>query len=141
MAANDIPKEYNPRKLAEGGAKLVLSDPKNRPTEAWILLRGADSDTYQDAFREQQRKRAQAMAKARKMVVPSPEELENDALELYAATTVAWGDLDQVGVAGELACTPKNAIELYRSRPDIREQVDLFINERANFLPSAAKDS
>lgn len=131
--------DYDPVALAEAGAVLELADEHGRPTGAKITLKGADSDTYQDAARDQQRKRSAAMTKNRRFgfKMPTPEELEADAIDLLAIATQSWDGIQSApGVS--MPCTVENARALYRKRPDIREQADAFVNERLNFLPSAA---
>lgn len=130
--------DYDPRKLAEDGAKLFLNDPRGKPTKAWIQLKGADSDTYQEAMREQLRRRSAAMNKARRLKMPDPEEIEGDALDLLIVSTIDWGSLELVGYKADIVCSVSAARELYQKRPDIKEQVDAFVTERSNFLTSAA---
>lgn len=133
--------KYDPRALAEAGAKLFLVDPLGRKTGAFLELKGADSNTYQEAIDDIQRKRGAQMQKARKIKAPDPEEFRSDAYTVLAAVTCSWGNLGEVGYDSDVPCTPANAIELYRERPDIFEQADAFIGDRTSFLPSAATSS
>lgn len=127
---------YDPRALAEAGAKLYLVDEHGNTTSSWILLKGADSDTFQEAANERARKRSQSMAKSRRRAV-APDELQEDMLELHVAVTEEWGELYSA-LDAPLECNAANARALYRGRPDIFEQVVAFVAGRDNFLASAA---
>lgn len=133
LAALDI------EKGAETGARLELMHPTtNAPTGAWITLLGADSEAYRERQRALQRKRFDRMAKQRRMAI-SPEELEAEGLDLLVASTTGWGGLEQAGVP--IPFSPGAARELYAKRRWIREQVEEFIGDRANFLPRSAAAS
>lgn len=130
--------DYDPRRLANAGAWLVLLDHNGVPSPARIRLLGADSDEYEDEFRRQQRQQAKEIERTRKIKVSSPEAQLEGAITLMIVCTAEWeGLLDSDGKA--IPCAPQNARDLYLKRKDIREQVDAFINDRSNFLPSAAK--
>lgn len=125
---------FDSRKGAEEGFELQLTDPKTgTPTPEYITVLGVDSDAYQSAVYEQQRRQIKAMAKSRKVML-TPEEIKANEDELRIACTKAWrGDK-----LGKVAFTPAAATALYASYPEIKEQVDRAIADRANFLPSAS---
>lgn len=61
---------------------------------------------------------------------------ETNAIELLASVTTGWSNIVYNGEP--LKFTPENVRKLYRERKWIREQVDVFIADRGNFLTSAA---
>jgi hypothetical protein len=136
-AAGLVIGDYNPQACADAGARLTLRGPDGKVTKAWLELMGADSDAYQEKSRELQRRRSREMERAKKIKFATPEELEEDSIELLVVATKGWGGLE-VTRGQALPFTPAAARDLYQRRPDIREQADAFINERANFLPKAA---
>lgn len=122
---------------AEAGFTFDLMHPKTgEPTGASITVRGADSDTYQEKFRECQRRRLGAMGRQRREM-PNLAQVESDALELVAACIIGWQGIDEHGVPVPFSETA--ARSLFERFPWIREQVDAAVHERANFLASAAK--
>ncbi len=65
------------------------------------------------------------------------EEIEAEGLDKLAAATVAWHTFEDSD--GEtIVCNRANARALYAAHAFIREQVDTFIADRANFLPKSA---
>ena len=61
------------------------------------------------------------------------EQLLSEGIEILAKTTVSWQGIS--GDDGEpLECTFANAKRLYTQAPDVKEQIESFIAERANFL-------
>ena len=119
-------------------ARMVLTNPV---TEAellgddqkpvWIDLHGSDSPLFRRATRAYGNKKLQKQKQKQTI-----EEIEEVASRILAASTVAWSD--NFVVNGErLECTPEKAEWLYTEFTWVREQVDAFVNERANFLASA----
>lgn len=120
---------------ANAGAVLELAHPttgtplRNEAGEALtITLLGVDSDAYRKAQRAAQNKR---LAK-RGGIKLTAEELEAESIETLAACTVAWANIEFEGRA--LECNRANAVKLYTALPWVREQVDAFMGDRANFL-------
>ena len=126
---------FNTRKGAEQGYDLTLVDLNGARTDIVITLLGADSKTYQDKLREHQRRRLSMISRTRRLT-QSPEELDSEALELTVAATTGWIGMEMNGA--EFPYSEENARSLYSDYPAIREQVDVAINERANFLPRDA---
>jgi hypothetical protein len=123
-------------KGGEEGFELQLLHPTTGdPLTTKITVLGQDSDTYQDAAREQARKRSVAMRK-RRNYQPSTEELDSDFIDLAVAATKGWVDMQVDGK--DYPFTVANARLLYRRFKWIREQVESAIGDRNNFLPSAA---
>lgn len=117
---------------AEMGAVLdVLHPTENTTLGIKITLAGADSDIYRKTVNKSVNKRVQRMKPGQSMPFTA-EEQEESGISLLAACTLAW---EGVLVDGqELPCSKDNAKALYRRFPWIREQVDTFIGDRANFL-------
>lgn len=128
---------FDTRKTADKGHDLVIVDVNGAKTDIVITIRGADSAAYQSAMREQQRKRRQQFNKnPRRGILQTPEQDEEDALDLVVASTVAWIGIEKDGK--ELPFSEANARSLYTDYPAIREQVEQAIADRSNFLPSTA---
>ena len=113
---------------ANEGVWMNLEHPvTGEPLEVKIKLAGIDSDYYKKELRRQQNKRFKKGF--RKM---NAEELESETIELLVACTLDWDGVELEGQA--LECNPENVRKVYKQFPWIKEQVDNFINDRANFL-------
>jgi hypothetical protein len=113
------------------GEKLYFGEADDRKPMT-IRLVGRDSKRFR---RKEAEILNRTMAKqSRKASVESSEE---NGIELLAACTIGWSGIAFGGE--EVAFSEKAAAELY-AKPGykwIREQVDRFIAERANFFPTA----
>jgi hypothetical protein len=118
---------------ANEGFTLELVNARHEKTGLWIKVLGKDSTEFQRLSKQQQRQRLHRMQKAGQTKI-TPEELEDDALDLLATVTKAWNFKDKEG--NPYPCTPSNAINLYRDFPYIREQVDVAVGDRENFIKS-----
>lgn len=99
-----------------------------------IKILGKDSDEFIKVSRAQSKKRMAKMAKNgfRQTLRVPIEEVEQDAIDLLASCTKGW-----IGVVidgKEIECNVDNAKMLYTRFPWIREQVDVAIGDRANFI-------
>ena len=113
---------------ANEGVWMNLEHPvTGEPLEVKIKLAGVDSDYYKKELRRQQNKRFKKGF--RKM---NAEELESETIELLVACTLDWEGVELEGQT--LECNPENVRKIYKQFPWIKEQVDNFINDRANFL-------
>ena len=97
-------------------------------TPITIDLLGLDSDAYKKAKRENQR----ARLGRRNPGKITPEELEEEGMNLMVAVTVGWTFKDAAGNA--IPCNAQAVRELYQTYPDIMEQADAFVSDRGNFL-------
>lgn len=124
------------RKGAEQGFELALTHPETGARlGATMLLLGADAEEYQRQVRAFQKKRTQQFLRQRKYTL-SPEEAEEEAIELLVVATLGWKD---VVVDGKpLEFNHDNARMLYTRFPWLREQVQEAVTDRANFLPRSA---
>lgn len=135
----DFSQKFAPRSQ-DGSGILNLEDPTTgEPLEnehkepIWIRLHGKDSDRYQKARRRLQNRRLGHTLKTAAQMKVSAELLEEDELELLGEITAEWSpSIEEGGKAIE--CTPANAKAFYQRHRWVKEQVDSFINDRANFL-------
>ena len=112
----------------EEGADLEIVHPRTgEPLGIIISVVGADSPTYRSELHKLANKRAK-----RGRGVLNSESIEADNIELLVACTRGWSGLDYKGAA--LAFSPANARMVYKDFVWLREQVDAFIGDRANFL-------
>lgn len=127
------------KSLSDTGVDMVIhqfgtTEPlvaRNGGTVSLKLL-GPDSDKYRTFTRVQVQKRLQKNSEIR-LFVPNLEEAEADSLDMLAACTVGWANvLDREGV--EIPFSSESARILYVNYPVVREQADLFVVTRANFL-------
>lgn len=96
-----------------------------------ITLHGSDSNVFRAAVREYGNRKLAKGSKKQTM-----EELDQITVKILAKATVAWSD--NLIVSGEHPeCNVENAEKLYSEYSWIKEQVDAFVNERANFLTNA----
>jgi hypothetical protein len=98
-----------------------------------INILGRDSDEFQKVSRQQQKKRMAKLSKGgfRNANVPV-EEIEQDAISLLAACTKSWNGVVIENKAIE--CNHDNAVMLYERFPWIKEQIDVAMGDRANFI-------
>lgn len=97
------------------------------PSGAFIKVYGIDSDV----FRAIQTERAQdALAReAKRAPALTPAEVEERAIRTLARCTIGWR-----GIEGIPEFSVEAAADLYRKYPAIREQINVAIADRANFL-------
>jgi hypothetical protein len=100
-----------------------------------INVLGKDSDEFQKVSRAQSKKRLEKMTKGgfrAHSMTPPPEEIEADGLELLAKCTKSWSGVVIDGK--EVEFSHDNAIMVYTRFPWIKEQIDVAIGDRANFI-------
>ena len=96
-----------------------------------VRVVGKDSDIYRAESNAIQRKNIAQMKKSRKIDLDL-DEMEDAATSILASCTVSWVGVELDGK--ELECTRDNAMMVYERFPWIREQIDVAINDRANFM-------
>lgn len=127
----DILAQFDTVSSANTGAKLELTDAngaavlKADGTPLTITLLGKDSDVWVKAENAARNRR---LAQGPRMKLTA-EALESEAIAALAKVTVAW-DFDE-------PCTYEAAVRLYTRYPLIREQVDMFVGDRANFTKAS----
>jgi hypothetical protein len=110
-----------------GMVMQLLSPVTDEPTDSTITLYGADSSVYRCTIKNIGNRR---MQRGNKRV--TSEAIEAEGIELLTACTASWENIE---IDGEvLKCTPENIKRIYTEFIWVREQVDAFIGDRANFL-------
>jgi len=130
---------YNVSKMAEKGANLELLDPEDEPLmhnkkPVTIKLLGTDSKVWRNMNRDRSRELSYKMQKKRKKQIDFTMS-EEDTCEMLAACTLGWEGIEVNGKTLEFSI--EAACEMYIDHLWIREQVDAFIGDRANFFTNA----
>ncbi|NIA10013.1 MAG: hypothetical protein GWP10_09865 [Nitrospiraceae bacterium] len=116
---------------SEEGAWLTLEHPvTGDPLFGRIKLAGVDSKIYQKQARANQDRQLRKGFRSKF----SSAELESSRIALLVAITLAWENIAENGQ--ELEPTSENVRHVYTTYPWIREQVDEFAGDRANFIKS-----
>ena len=127
--------QLDTKQAANSGRELVIVDPAtNRDTDIKIILAGQDSDIYQELDREASRKRFKVLKKRQELNL-TPEEVEEEQLQLLVSCTLGWSGLTEGGKA--IAFSAGEAKRIYQQYPVIRRQVVAFVGSEANFLPES----
>lgn len=126
--------------LSEEGVDMTVKNLSGKPLTTkdgkpvTIKLLGPDSIAYRKANRDMVRKRVRAASASEPE--PTFEEGEAESVALLASLTVGWSGI--VNSKGEpVPCTRDAAISLYDRFPAIRDQVDVFVAQRGNFVSAA----
>ena len=118
-------------KVAEEGAELCVAHPTTgEDLGIKITLIGTDSKTFRDISKS----RATASLKKKSREIDLDQN-ESDSVELLAKCTKCWSGITESGV--EVPFSYENAVKLYTKYLWLREQIDRFMADRSNFLPSA----
>lgn len=105
--------------------ELLLDDKENPMT---ITVYGSETATYKKRVFELRRKMVEKQD-------TTFEGSEDFAMEMLVAVTANWS----IQMDGKHpSCTPKAVLQLYEAQPWIRDQVDLFVHEKRNFLSVAS---
>lgn len=118
----------------EEGAELIILHPLTRkPTDLKIRIKGVDSKGW--------RKARKGIEKAMLSQMVSGGEVDGDAAEIeaLAAITIGWDGLVKDGKP--LKFSGKACKELYTAAPNVRDQVDRFVGNRANFTQGLPESS
>lgn len=110
--------------LLPDGSKAIQDD--GNPVS--ITVAGSDSAVFKRTAQTQ----ADRWRKAGVRRAVTMDSVEQDVAELLAACTLSWSGIEDGGKP--LECNADNAKRIYLDFPDIREQVNAFIGQRANFL-------
>jgi hypothetical protein len=131
--------QYDTKKVADEGAWMEVYYPDGTPSDARIKLAGLDSQRYQEVQREIQDRRLKASNRQGRVQLGSAAQFEAEALDRLVKCTLDWEGIEDNGQA--LGCTDQNARWLYESFPWIKDQADIFVGDRSNFLPSSPSGS
>jgi hypothetical protein len=97
-----------------------------------ITLLGKDSDEFQRVSRAQSKRRIEKTRRGMRGPVVTQEEVDQDGIELLAACTTGWTGVVMSGK--EVPFSRSEAEKLYREFPWMREQIDVAIGDRSNFI-------
>jgi hypothetical protein len=112
----------------------VTGDPMDHDGKpVTITLASADSDVARAARRAGITRRL-ANPSSKPMTA---DDLEKQGLHILAACTLEWSGIIWEGKA--VQCGDAEAVSLYTKLPWLREQVDAFVSNRANFLPASSQ--
>lgn len=124
------------------GAVMTVAHPQtgedlldDKGTPVTITLLGKDSPEFKKVLRRNANKKIDYMQSTGRKIVVKVEDLEKDGLELAVAATKAWSGINVDGAL--LECVPENVESTYNRFPWLREQVESFINNRANYLKNS----
>lgn len=140
---------------AETPVTLDVLHPKSKAEVGlYIDLVGKDSEAYRALARKLQNKRFAELRKTRSLTMTA-EQNEEETVRLLGATVRSWRSRLFKVVAGKqvpteefsptfyngkeyLECNVKNVEWVLRNCPEIREQVEDFIDDRTNFLKGSS---
>ncbi len=116
---------------ANAGVDIKLYHPgTGEDIDGTITILGQDSDEFQRISRMQQKKRMEKIRKGGRGFILSPEEIEQNSIELLAGCSKGWsGNLFK-----DLPFSRDAAEACYKKFPWMREQVDTGMGDRANFI-------
>ncbi len=135
-------KKIDTKAAANSGRKMYLRGPDGMPVkideagpagkenQAYITLLGVDSD----AFIARKNSTGNRRLKAKKTDL-TIESLDADRAALLATCTLNWKGIELDGAP--VTCDFENAKKLYSEFKWIYEQVDEFVGDRENFLPTS----
>jgi len=111
----------------------MLMDDEGNPM--WISVYGMDSSRYRQVTHEQQNRRIQTAQRSGGKPSLTAEQLESASMDLLVKCTADWN----LFVNNEKPeCNEKKARELYTEFPWIKDQVDMFMHDRKNFLANSS---
>lgn len=127
--------------LANAGAVLELRDPTGNPVlqddgkPVTITLLGEDSDVVTQASNRNANQFLRGTAAGGQAV--TAEMSKTNEINKFASATVSWNGIVVDGEALKFSADAAKA--LYRRFPWIRDQVRIFIADRANFMKASPK--
>jgi hypothetical protein len=140
-------KDLDTTAACEHGFELELLHPiTGKPLGMFVTVLGRDSDVFTKVQNDQARVRMQKAQRMGQKATFTLEDIDRETIDLLAACTVSWrrivSDGGQKGQevktllvdGSELECNKANAVQLYTRFKWVREQVDVAVMDRANFL-------
>lgn len=116
---------------ANSGADIELFHPANKkPLGIFFNINGADSEKFTKAERKKRDKRLKLRDIGALSL--SAEELDTETIEMLAENTNGWTGLVQNGET--VVFSKKMAVEIYTDYPWIKDQINVAIVDRSNFL-------
>lgn len=115
--------------------KDPISDQPIDDGKATITLAGPDSAEFAHAELEVNRRRTMRLNASRKpKVFDDPEEVKANLIDILVSCTITWTGISITADNTILTFSKENARMLYSKVKWLREQVETFIGDRANFL-------
>ncbi len=125
-------KNFDTKAKANEGVEIELRDLRTgKGSGAFIRVLGTDSDKFAELSAERSRQVATILERTGKKEL-SREEVNGLTVDLLAGCTIGWRGLKDGGEPFEYS--DERAKKLYEGYPAIREQVNLAIADRTNFL-------
>ena len=122
---------------ANAGFDVMLFHPATREDLGIVFtVFGKDSDRFQEVARTQQKRRLNKMSKGGFRSATgslSPEEMEQESIDLLAACTIGWSDNFVIN-GGPVQFSIEAARRIYKQFPWIKEQIDDAMGDRSNFI-------
>lgn len=124
--------------MADDGAVLNIVHPETEELidGMTITLLGQDSKVYRKLQMSKQQAALNRMAKGKKAIDLDAEKLSEDSIEDLVKLTTAWAGFALDGKTLEF--TPDNVRMVYNEWSWIKEQVQEFVGNRANFFRTDA---
>ena len=135
--------KFDLKRSANKGAKCYLKSPADGKTELPVFFNvlGRDSDTYRKFFKEAQMKLMNDKIAGKKIDEKSFEDSEIEDVEFLANLITGWGETEDEKDSAtilidekKLKCDYSNIVKVLTQYTWIREQINAFIWNRANFL-------
>lgn len=133
--------DFSIRDVTEEGVKINLVDPATgETTDEWLQVRGDDSEVYRLALARYNRERLDFMREKGKSEDDEAKLKFESAAErkLIASLVADWSLKDKEGE--EIPCNLESVCDLFYKAPQIKEQVDQFAGNRANFSKPPSKN-
>lgn len=120
--------------MADDGAALNIIHPETEEVidGMTITLLGQDSKVYRKLQMAKQQAALNRMAKGKKAIDLDAEKLSEDSIDDLVKLTTGWAGFSLDGK--ELEFTPENVRMVYTDWAWIKEQVQEFVGNRANFF-------
>tara|TARA_R110000737_G_C14457609_1_gene464302 strand:- start:43 stop:414 length:372 start_codon:yes stop_codon:yes gene_type:complete len=110
----------------EQGSEVRVQDDEGNNTALWINVKGVDSVSYRRELKKQKTAYFEAAKKGTEV------DTEKYVIDALVACTIGWRGTDE-------KFTKKLCRELYTKAPFVKDQIDLYIAERANFTKAKPK--
>jgi hypothetical protein len=120
--------------MADDGAILNIVHPETEELidGMTVTLLGQDSKIYRKLQLGKQQAALNRMAKGKKALDLDAEKLSEDSIDDLVKLTTAWSGFELDGK--KLDCNPDNVRKVYAEWAWIKEQVQEFVGNRANFF-------
>ena len=124
-------KDFSTKKANEGAELTLLHPVTGELLDAKIKLLGQDSEVYVRESNKIVDRRIKTLRNRNAKKLTAAETNEENK-QLYAAVTVGWSGFKNHGK--EIEFSRQNVLDVYAKEPWILEQVEDFVEDRANFL-------